>query len=34
MNLYEEVKTLSVNRKISIHSLEEKLNYGNGTVSR
>lgn len=34
MDLYERIKELSTGQKISIRQLEEKLNYGNGTIGR
>lgn len=34
MGLYEKIKYLSDSKKISIRQLEEKLNYGNGTIRR
>lgn len=34
MGLYEEIKMLSEQQKISIRKLEENLGYGNGTIRR
>lgn len=34
MDLYERIKELSISQNISIRHLEEKLNYGNGTIGR
>lgn len=34
MGLYEKIKLLSKERKISIRKLEEDLDYGNGTIRR
>lgn len=34
VDLYEKIKELAAQRKISIKQLEEKLNYGNGTIRR
>ncbi|EDP68452.1 transcriptional regulator, Cro/CI family protein [Carnobacterium sp. AT7] len=34
MGLYEKIKLLAKERKISIRKLEEDLDYGNGTIRR
>ncbi len=34
MGLYKKIKDLADSRKISIRQLEEKMNYGNGTIRR
>ena len=34
MELYERIKELAANKKISIRQLEEALKFGNGTINR
>nr|DAX04325.1 MAG TPA: repressor protein [Bacteriophage sp.] len=34
MELYERIKELAANKKISIRQLEETLKFGNGTINR